>query len=71
LPEGLKETTKTSARIAGVPAEIRTEHVPNTGMELYHYTSLFDKSNIIIITNRNEIYENLLLIGCDVMASDT
>jgi hypothetical protein len=31
--ERLKKTTKTSARIADVPGEIRTEHLPNTSLE--------------------------------------
>jgi hypothetical protein len=30
---GLRKTRKTSARIFGVPPEIRTEHHPNIGLD--------------------------------------
>jgi hypothetical protein len=36
----LMEITKTSVRIASVPAEIKTEHLPNKSLEHYRYTSL-------------------------------
>jgi hypothetical protein len=31
-----------SVRIAGVPAKIQTEHLPNTSLEHYHYTNKLD-----------------------------
>jgi hypothetical protein len=33
--ERLRKRTKTSARIAIIPAEIRTEHFPDTNLERY------------------------------------
>jgi hypothetical protein len=43
---GLRET---SARIADVPAEIRTDHLPNTDLELYLYTNRLGNNSYIII----------------------
>jgi hypothetical protein len=40
LLEGLRKTTKNKpVRIAGVAAEIQTEHLPNTGLEHYLQTN--------------------------------
>jgi hypothetical protein len=39
--EGLKKTTKNTVRTAGVAAETRTEHLPNTSLEHYYSTSVF------------------------------
>jgi hypothetical protein len=39
---GLRKTTKISVRIAGVPAEIRTDYLPNTKLEPQRYASPFD-----------------------------
>jgi hypothetical protein len=33
--EGLRNTTKTSARIVGVSAEVRTGHLPNASQKRY------------------------------------
>jgi hypothetical protein len=33
-------TEETSVRIVGIPAEIRTDHLPNTILERYLYTNL-------------------------------
>jgi hypothetical protein len=38
--EGLRKTMKT-LRIADVSVDIRTEHLPNTSLERYWYTSIF------------------------------
>jgi hypothetical protein len=45
--EGLRTTTReSSGRRAGVPAEVKTEHLPNTNLEHYLYTNLlFQRSN--------------------------
>jgi hypothetical protein len=40
LPDGLKETKKISVKIARVPAEIRTDRLPDTDLEFYRYTNL-------------------------------
>jgi hypothetical protein len=40
-----RKSGKTSARMAGVPAEIRTENFLNTYLERYHYISLFGVNN--------------------------
>jgi hypothetical protein len=37
--EGLKKSTKI-LRISGVTVEIRSQHIMNTSLELYRYTSL-------------------------------
>jgi hypothetical protein len=37
--ERLGITTKTLVRIASVPVEIRTEHLPNISLEHYRYTN--------------------------------
>jgi hypothetical protein len=34
---GLRKTTRTSVTIGRLPAEIRTQHLPNTSLERYHY----------------------------------
>jgi hypothetical protein len=34
--EGLRNITESLRKIAGVPAEIRTEHFPNKSLERYH-----------------------------------
>jgi hypothetical protein len=39
----LKKTPKTSVRTVGAPAEIRTQHLPNTSLDRYHYASLLCK----------------------------
>jgi hypothetical protein len=44
LPGGTEENYETSVRIASVPAEIRTEHIPNTSLERYRYTNLLGKT---------------------------
>jgi hypothetical protein len=41
LLEGLKKITKTPIKIADVPEEIQTEHLPNTSLEPYRCYSLF------------------------------
>jgi hypothetical protein len=35
------KSRKTSVRIAGIPVEIRTEHLPNTSLEIYLQINLF------------------------------
>jgi hypothetical protein len=40
LTGGSEENHETFFRIAGVPAEIRTENLLNTSVELYLYTNL-------------------------------
>jgi hypothetical protein len=45
LLEGLRRPTKTSVRIAGVPAEIRTEHFPNKSLCPYLLTNLFGNTH--------------------------
>jgi hypothetical protein len=37
LPGGTEENHEKSIEMAGVPAEIRTEHFPNMGQEPYRY----------------------------------
>jgi hypothetical protein len=37
--ERMRKTIKLSARIASIPAEIRTEHFPNTCLERYRCTN--------------------------------
>jgi hypothetical protein len=44
--EALRKTTK-KLRIAGVPVAIQTEHLQNTILERYRYTSLLDISSYI------------------------
>jgi hypothetical protein len=55
LPGETEENHKTSVMKAGVPAEIRTEHLSSTSLEHYHCTNLLSccKYIIIIITNNN------------------
>jgi hypothetical protein len=36
----LRQTTEISARMVGVPAEIRAKRLPNTSVERYRYISL-------------------------------
>jgi hypothetical protein len=40
-PEGLRKITKNSARIAGIPVDIRTDHLPNSSLHRYLWTNLF------------------------------
>jgi hypothetical protein len=42
--EGFSETTKNSGTIVDIPAEIRTQHLPNKSLELYRYTNLLGES---------------------------
>jgi hypothetical protein len=44
--KGLRNITKTSGRIAGVPTEISTEHNPNTRLERYCWKTLLGFSVI-------------------------
>jgi hypothetical protein len=37
-PEGVRKTTKT-VMMVGIPAEIRTQNLPNTSLERHHYAS--------------------------------
>jgi hypothetical protein len=41
LPEGPRKTMK-NLRIVCVPAEVRTEHLPNTSLERNRYVNLLD-----------------------------
>jgi hypothetical protein len=40
--EGLKKTTRNPARTTGVPAEIWTQHLPNTSLKRFRYANLLD-----------------------------
>jgi hypothetical protein len=40
LPGGTDETDVKRVRMAGVPVEIRTDHLPNTSLERHCYTCL-------------------------------
>jgi hypothetical protein len=40
---GTKEDNENPVRIAGISAEIRTEHLLNRSVERYHYTGLLDR----------------------------
>jgi hypothetical protein len=35
----LERLRKSSDRVAGVPAEVRTEHIPNTSLQCNRYTN--------------------------------
>jgi hypothetical protein len=37
--EGTRKSTKTSVRIAGVPADIRTANLENKSVDLYRYAN--------------------------------
>jgi hypothetical protein len=54
---------KTSARIAGVRAEIRTERLPNTSIEPYRYISLHGE----LISFRS--YEFIVQILCVLLVT--
>jgi hypothetical protein len=41
FPEALSKNTKISGQTAGVPADIQTEHYPNTNLEYNHYANKF------------------------------
>jgi hypothetical protein len=45
---------------AGVLVEIRTEHLPNTSLELYRYTSLLSLvvANIPVFSGEKEVNKN-------------
>jgi hypothetical protein len=49
----LEELWKTmkNLRIADVPTEIQTEHLPNTSLECYHYTNLLSLNVIDLMLN--------------------
>jgi hypothetical protein len=40
MPEGTEKTMKSSVRVIGDPAEIRTEHYLNTNLEHYSDTNM-------------------------------
>jgi hypothetical protein len=42
LPGGTEDNHGASVRTGGVPAEIRTKHLPNTSSELYRYANQFE-----------------------------
>jgi hypothetical protein len=44
LPGGEEKELRTSVRTAGVPADIRTEHLPNTSLGLYRYTNVLGEA---------------------------
>jgi hypothetical protein len=43
--EWLRKTTKSLARMTGVPAKIQTRHLPNMSQQCYCYTDLFPPEN--------------------------
>jgi hypothetical protein len=52
----LRGTTKRLVLITGVPVEIRTEHLLNTSLESYNYTSLLGEEiidSLILVQNYN------------------
>jgi hypothetical protein len=50
--EGLSKTMKTLVSTVDVPAEIQTEHLPNTSLERYRYTNVFgSKRTQLQVTN--------------------
>jgi hypothetical protein len=48
LPGGTDKNHEKSVRIPSVPAEIRTEHLPNMGLERYRYVNPLDPSGLYI-----------------------
>jgi hypothetical protein len=46
LSEGTEENHEKPVRIAGVPAEIRTDHIPNKRLERYQYDTALSANNI-------------------------
>jgi hypothetical protein len=48
LPEGTEKNQET-IRIAGVPAEIGTESLPNTSLKRYHCTSIYFRTLLAVI----------------------
>jgi hypothetical protein len=46
-PEELRTTTKPSLRNAGVSAEIRTEDLPDTNLERYHYINMLGRCGLL------------------------
>jgi hypothetical protein len=42
VPGGSEKDHKKPLRITGVPAEIRTEYLPDTNLERYRYVNLLD-----------------------------
>jgi hypothetical protein len=46
--EGLRKTTKNLGRIAGVPGEIRTGHLPNESLLHYRYTNILSTEIMFI-----------------------
>jgi hypothetical protein len=64
--EELRKTMKTSVRIAGVPAETQTEHLPNTSLE--HQSNLFHPKALKTLkisqtssSNSNFIYTQIMV----------
>lgn len=55
--EGLRRTTETSFKIAGVPAEVRSKHLQNTRLEQYLYTIPFGETR----TNCSVAYSLLVI----------
>jgi hypothetical protein len=49
LPQGAEENHEKLQSPAGVPAEIETEHLPNTIIERYHLTTPF--GHFVLISN--------------------
>jgi hypothetical protein len=48
LSGGLRKTTESSLRKAGVTAEVQTEHLPNTSLEHFCYSNLFETLILIM-----------------------
>jgi hypothetical protein len=46
LSRGTKENNDWLQSVAGVTVEIRTEHLPNTGLQCYRYSNLLSVTKI-------------------------
>jgi hypothetical protein len=53
--EGLKKTTRTPIKIFGVPAEIRTDYLPNANIERYRFNIQFGQGQTVGQLVNNEL----------------
>jgi hypothetical protein len=64
---GMRKTTKISVPTAGVLAEIRTEHLLDTSLERYRYTSLLGeeiiKVSLLIVRIMSFAIRHLYKVG--------
>jgi hypothetical protein len=69
--DGLRKVIKIQVRVAGDPAEIRTEHLQNTTLERHLYTNLFsNNSDVRFIVCRTSEMDFLSAFFCFIFSVD-